>query len=144
MLGAESVILASESKETIDRDIAAIARISAVPSLLRVICDFTGMGLAAVARVSDESWTVCAALDTIGFGLMPGDQLDLHTTLCVESRAARAAISFDHASHDPVYRDHHTPRTYKIESYICATTAVTSATCAPWTRRRRGFPTSAR
>ena len=110
-------IQASE-QQAIDCDVAAIARISAVPSLLRVICEFTGMGFAAVARVTDESWTACAVLDTIGFGLKPGDQLDLHTTLCVESRAARAAVSFDHASQDAVYCDHHTPRLYNIESYI--------------------------
>jgi signal transduction histidine kinase len=37
-------------------------------------------------------------LDTIGFGLRPGDHLDLETTLYFESRAARDAIAFDHAS----------------------------------------------
>jgi GAF domain-containing protein len=108
----------SDDGDAIARDIAAINRIGAVPSLLRVICDFTGMGFAAVARVTDENWTACAVLDAIGFGLQPGDHLDLETTVCFESRAAREAIAFDHASEDPIYRDHHTPRIYRIESYI--------------------------
>lgn len=108
----------SDSAEAIARDIAAVARISAVPSLLRLICQNTGMGFAAVARVTDGTWTACAVQDNIRFGLLPGGQLDVETTLCSESRAARRPVVIDHASLDPVYRDHHTPRIYQIESYI--------------------------
>ncbi|MET0543506.1 MAG: GAF domain-containing sensor histidine kinase [Variovorax sp.] len=32
--------------------------------------------------------------------------------------AMRQPVVIDHASRDPVYRDHHTPRLYNIESYI--------------------------
>ena len=95
-----------------------MGRISAVPSLLRLICQNTGMGFAAVARVTDGTWTACAVQDDIEFGLVPGGQLDVHTTLCSEARAARQPVVIDHASQDPVYRDHHTPRLYNIESYI--------------------------
>jgi signal transduction histidine kinase len=102
----------------IARDVAAIARISAVPSLLKLICQNTGMGFAAVARVTDGTWTACAVQDDIQFGLMPGAQLDVHTTLCKESRAARQPVLIDHASQDPLYNTHHTPRLYNIESYI--------------------------
>jgi hypothetical protein len=70
-------------------DVAAIGRISAVPSLLKVICQNTGMGFAAVARVTDGTWTACAVQDTIQFGLKPGGQLEVETTLCSESRMAR-------------------------------------------------------
>lgn len=108
----------SDSAEAIARDIAAVARISAVPSLLRLICQNTGMGFAAVARVTDGTWTACAVQDDIRFGLLPGGQLDVKTTLCSESRAARRPVVIDHASLDPLYRDHHTPRIYHIESYI--------------------------
>ncbi len=107
-----------DTPEAIARDVAAIARISAVPSLLRIVCDNTGMGFAAVARVTDGTWTLCAVEDSIDFGLRPGGQLDVHTTLCKEARAAKQPIFFDHASLDPHYRDHHTPRLYGIESYI--------------------------
>lgn len=107
-----------DSAESIAHDVAAVARISAVPSLLRIVCDNTGMRFAAVARVTDGTWTACAVEDHIDFGLLPGGQLDVHTTLCKEARAARQPVFFDHASTDPRYRDHHTPRIYGIESYI--------------------------
>jgi signal transduction histidine kinase len=107
-----------DSPASISRDIAAISRISAVPSLLRIVCDNTGMRFAAVARVTDGSWTACAVQDDIEFGLKPGGQLDVHSTLCKESRAERRPVVFDHASEDPLYSTHHTPRIYSIESYI--------------------------
>lgn len=107
-----------DTDEAIARDVAAIGRISAVPSLLKVICQNTGMGFAAVARVTDGTWTACAVEDTIQFGLKPGGQLKVETTLCSESRAARQPVVIDHASTDPVYFNHHTPRLYNIESYI--------------------------
>ncbi len=99
-------------------DVAMVSRLGAVPALLRVVCQVTGMGFAAVARVTDHTWTACAVLDEIGFGIVPGAQLDVHTTLCKESRAARQPVVIDHASQDPVYSNHHTPRLYNIESYI--------------------------
>jgi signal transduction histidine kinase len=108
----------SDSAEDIARDMAAVARIKAVPTLLRVLCDTTGMGFAAVARVTDGTWTACAVQDDIHFGLKVGGQLDVHTTLCKEVRSARTAVVIDQASVDPVYRGHHTPRIYSIESYV--------------------------
>lgn len=108
----------NDSPESIAHDVAAVARISAVPSILRIVCDNTGMRFAAVARVTDGTWTACAVEDNIAFGLLPGGQLDVHTTLCKEARMARAPVVFDHASEDPRYRDHHTPRIYGIQSYI--------------------------
>ncbi|BBU32569.1 sensor histidine kinase (plasmid) [Burkholderia sp. THE68] len=76
------------------------------------------MGFAAVARVSDTSWTACAVKDNVNFGLLPGGQLDLHTTLCHESRCARAPIIVDDFQTDATYRNHHTPAIYKLRSYI--------------------------
>ena len=108
----------SDDPQDIARDVAAVGRISAVPSLLKLICQNTGMGFAAVARVTDGTWTACAVQDDIQFGLAPGGQLDVQTTLCRESRAARQPVVIDHASQDPVYAGHHTPKLYKIESYI--------------------------
>jgi signal transduction histidine kinase len=108
----------AEDPESIARDVAAVANLSAVPKLLEILCAVSGMRFAAVARVSGESWTACAVKDGIHFGLAPGGHLDLQSTLCFESRAARAPIIIDRASTDPRYRDHHTPRTYGIESYV--------------------------
>ncbi|WP_250502279.1 GAF domain-containing sensor histidine kinase [Caballeronia sp. AZ7_KS35] len=108
----------NESDETLARDIGAVARIGAVPAILHMICEETGMGFAAVARVTDLTWTACAVHDDIGFGLKAGGQLDLHTTLCFESRAARASIAVDDFSTSPTYRNHRTPALYRLESYI--------------------------
>lgn len=86
--------------------------------MLKLICENTGMGFAAVARVTDGTWTACAVEDRIAFGLLPGGQLKVETTLCREARAIRKPIVIDHASQDPVYHNHHTPLTYNIESYV--------------------------
>ncbi|HZZ12384.1 MAG TPA: GAF domain-containing sensor histidine kinase [Paraburkholderia sp.] len=108
----------NEERAEIARDIEAVGRIGAVPSILRLICRNTGMGFAAVARVTDQSWTACAVQDEVNFGLAAGGQLDLRTTLCFESRAQRAPIVIDNFGEDPVYHGHHTARIYKLGSYI--------------------------
>ena len=107
-----------DSAEEIAEDIRAIGRIEAVPTLLRVLCDSTGMGFAAVARVTEGTWTACAVQDNIHFGLKPGGQLDIGTTLCSEVRESRTPIVIEQASTDPHYCTHHTPRIYSIESYV--------------------------
>jgi len=108
----------SDTCADIEQDVAAVGRIQAVPTLLQVLCDITGMRFAAVARVTDGTWTACAVQDNIGFGLVPGGQLELSTTLCKEVRENNVPIIIEHASDDTQYRTHHTPRTYGIESYI--------------------------
>lgn len=54
-------------------DIDLIDSINAVPAILGVVCRTTGMGFAAIARVSRERWVACSVKDDIGFGLKPGD-----------------------------------------------------------------------
>ena len=107
-----------DSAEAILRDVQTIGRLDAVPMLLRVISETTGMGFAAVARVTDGTWTACAVHDRIDFNLKPGGQLDVGTTLCKEVRETRTPVLIDQASVDPVYCNHHTPRLYGIESYV--------------------------
>lgn len=107
-----------ESAEEIARDVAAVNHLQAVPTLLEVLCESTGMRFAAVARVSENTWTACVVKDAISFGLTPGAQLDLETTLCIESKRSNAPIVIERASTDPRYCNHHTPRHYKIESYV--------------------------
>lgn len=99
-------------------DIATIGRISAVPAMLQVISDMTGLRFAAVARVTDDSWTACAVLDQLEFGLGIGGELDLTTTICHEIRGSHVSVVIDKASEDPLYHDHRTPRMYHFESYI--------------------------
>jgi hypothetical protein len=61
-------------------DLAAFGRIEALQTILQVLRRTTGLRIALVARVTDTSWTACAVLDDAGFGLKPGDQLELSTT----------------------------------------------------------------
>lgn len=113
----QSQVIRNVVGTTISQDIAAIARIEAVPRLLRVLCESTGMGFAAVARVTDDRWVACAVEDRVSFGLAPGGELPVETTLCNTVRSDDTPIFIDHASQDAVYRTHHTPRIYQIESY---------------------------
>lgn len=108
----------TDTAEEIAHDVSAVGSLGVVPKLLRILCKVTGMRFAAIARVTDKTWTACAVQDEINFGLLPGSQLDVHTTLCIESRSARAPIAIDHASLDPRYCNHHTPKLYNIESYV--------------------------
>ncbi len=98
--------------------IGTVARIDAVPSILEVCCRITGMGYAAVARVTEDRWIACAVRDEIGFGLGVGGELPVRTTLCDEVRESREVIVFDHAAGNPLYAAHHTPLTYGLQSYI--------------------------
>jgi len=108
----------SDSAEDIARDVAAVNRLAALPTLLEVLCDSTGMRFAAVARVSENTWTACLVKDEISFGVASGGQLELETTLCIESKRSSVPIVIEQASTDPRYRDHPAPKLYKFESYV--------------------------
>jgi signal transduction histidine kinase len=71
--------------------VAVIDRIDVIPTLLKVLCEMTGMRVAVVARVTDKTWTACAVKDDI-----------------------------EHASIDPLYCRLRAPTRHPIESYISA------------------------
>jgi signal transduction histidine kinase len=102
----------------VDPDVAAVSRISAVPTILKVVSEATGLRLALVARVTEDAWTACAVLDRMEFGLEVGGRLEVATTLCSEVRDRREPIVIEHASQEPDYCTHPTPRLYGFESYI--------------------------
>jgi len=104
--------------ENFQKDIAKVQRISAVPSILDVVCRSTGMGFAAVARVTEERWIACQVLDNADFGLPAGGELNVETTFCHEIRQYHEVIAIDNVAEDPIYSDHHTPRIYGLQSYI--------------------------
>jgi GAF domain-containing protein len=108
----------TDARTAIDADIALVARCACVPRILDAVVDLTGLRFAAVARVTDTHWTACAVRDDLGFGLAPGGDLVLETTICNEIRQHRDPVVFGHASEHPVFRDHHTPKQYGLESYI--------------------------
>lgn len=99
-------------------DINAVQRIAAVPTILDVACRATGMGFAAVARVTEDRWIACQVLDNIHFGLAPGGELKVETTLCHEIRQHRQVVAIDNVAEDVTYRNHHTPQLYGLQSYI--------------------------
>jgi signal transduction histidine kinase len=78
----------------------------------------TGMGFAAVARVTDARWIACAVRDQIQFGLEPGGELKLETTICEEIRDSGHAVIIDNVAEDPIYCGHPTPAMYGFKSYI--------------------------
>jgi signal transduction histidine kinase len=105
-------------KTDLSADIAAVQGIAAVPRILEVVCRSTGMGFAAVARVTERRWVCCAVRDEIEFGLVPGGELEVETTLCHEIRQSHEAVVIDNVAEDATYCGHHTPAKYGFQSYI--------------------------
>ncbi|HEV7344812.1 MAG TPA: GAF domain-containing sensor histidine kinase [Devosia sp.] len=99
-------------------DIDAVARIDAVSTILDVACRTTGMGFAAVARVTEDRWIACQVLDKIDFGLKPGGELEVATTICNEIRQSGDAVVIDHVTEDEAFSGHPTPAMYGFQSYI--------------------------
>ena len=99
-------------------DIAAVQGISAVPLILEVVCRSTGMGFAAIARVTEQRWVCCAVRDEIAFGLVPGGELVVETTICDGIRTSHDAVIIDHVAEDTAYAGHHAPAQYGFQSYI--------------------------
>jgi signal transduction histidine kinase len=96
----------------------AVQRINAVPVMLRLISEQTQLRFSAVAHVTDELWVACAVHDELDFGLSSGSELPVETTLCLEVRNQLTPIVIEHASIDPVFSHHQTPKLYKFESYV--------------------------
>lgn len=99
-------------------DINNVQQIEIIPSLLEAVCRTTGMGFAAVARVTTERWIACSVRDEIDFGLKPGGELRIETTICNEIRQSGNVVIIDHVADDEMYHDHHTPKIYGFQSYI--------------------------
>lgn len=102
----------------IQADIDAVNNISSVANILEIVCRTTGMGFAAVARVTTDKWIACAVHDEINFGLKVGGELKLETTICNEIRQHKNAVVIDHVDEDQEYAGHHTPLMYGFQSYI--------------------------
>lgn len=97
--------------------VAALRDSEEVGAILSEVCRVTGMGFAAVACVTAERWIACQVLDKIEFGLQPGDELELKTTICDEIRRSGDAVVIDNVPHDKQWRKHATPILYGFQSY---------------------------
>ena len=105
-------------KDAFAAEVAAQGDDDAIRAVLNDVCRITGMGFAAVARVTDERWIACQILDRIEFGLNPGDELDIKTTICNEIRQSGQCVVIDHVDSDIVWQTHHTPMFYGFKSYV--------------------------
>lgn len=56
--------------------------------------------------------------DEINFGLVPGGELKLETTICHEIRQTGEPVVISDVATDPVFVNHHTPTMYGFRSYI--------------------------
>ncbi len=108
----------AEANRILPSEVQEIQSISAVPQILETVASMTGLGFVAIAHVTEDSWTTCAVLDKLNFGLNVGDGLDVTTTLCEEVRESGSMIVIDHVFESERYRDHHTPRIYGFQSYF--------------------------
>src|SRR6201999_2908006 len=101
-------------------DIDAVQKIGAVPKILDVVGRLTGMGFVAVARVTSQRWVCCAVRDNIAFGLEPGGELRVETTICNEIRQHGETVVIDDVATDGAFCNHPTPAMYGFRSYISA------------------------
>ena len=94
------------------RDVAAVQSIPVIHTILDLVRRATGMGFAAVARVTEGRWVACSVDDRINFGLTPGDELEVTSTICNEIRGHHLPVVIDHVTEDDAFRSHHTPLQY--------------------------------
>jgi GAF domain-containing protein len=104
-------------KDEFAADMAALGDDDRIRAILERVCTITGMGFAAVARVTADRWIACQVLDKIAFGLEPGSELAIATTICEEIRESGEAVVIDHVAENTEWRTHHTPMLYGFESY---------------------------
>ena len=104
--------------DPISLDVALVQRIPVLSTILEVITLTTGMGFAAVARVTRDKWVACGVRDEIQFGLKPGGELKLESTICNEIRDSLKPVIIDNVQEDAEFCNHHTPRQYGFQSYI--------------------------
>lgn len=89
----------------------------AIRVILTRLCDVTGMGFAAVARVTEDRWVACQVLDKIAFGLEPGAELEVQMTICNEIRQTGDYVVIDHVEADIGWQKHPVPIFYGFKSY---------------------------
>ena len=99
-------------------EIDAVARVPTVPAILDVVCRLTGAGIAIVARVTEERWIACGVLDSIGFGLAPGDEMEPDKANCGDVRRERCPIVVGDVLAVPRYAWHASAPRHAFRAYI--------------------------
>ena len=98
-----------------------------VTQILDEVCSLTGMGFAAVARVTEDRWIACQVVDQIEFGMSAGDELDVATTICDDIRKSSKLVVINDADEETEWRSHPTPALYGFKSYISVPIILSNA-----------------
>jgi GAF domain-containing protein len=111
-------------------------------AILEEVCAATDMGFAALARVTETRWIACQLVDRIEFGLDPGSELEIQTTICNEIRQSGRAVVIDRVQADKEWRTHPIPILYGFQSYASLPVILDDGSffgtlCAIDTRARR-------
>ena len=93
-------------KDDFAKEVAAQGDRPEIERILFEVCEVTDMGFAAVARVTETRWIAAQVLDKIEFGLEPGDELDIATTICNEIRQSGQQVIIDSVTDDIGWRTH--------------------------------------
>lgn len=104
--------------DVVHQQALAISTDQTIYKMLDEICRLTGMGFAAIARVTEDRWIACQVLDKIEFGLQPGDELEVATTICDDIRKTSSMVVIDDAGEEEQWRTHQTPKLYGFKSYV--------------------------
>lgn len=105
------------TKDPFAAAVAARGNDDHIRAILAEVSRVTHTGFVAVARVTEDRWVACQVSDEIQFGLKPGDELEIETTICNEIRKCGEAVVIDHVDADPQWRTHPTPAMYGFQSY---------------------------
>ncbi|MFT3964726.1 MAG: GAF domain-containing protein [Sphingobium sp.] len=104
--------------DALNREAIRLGEDDGVRAILQELCALTHMGFAAVARVTDTRWIAVQVLDRLDFGLSPGGELELKTTICDEIRESGQRVVIDDVDGNIEWQTHHTPMMYGFKSYI--------------------------
>jgi GAF domain-containing protein len=99
-------------------EVQLLASMPGLQPTLEQVAALTGMRFVAVARIAEKRWTALAVHDLLSYGLLPGQDLILESTICNEIRRHCKVVSFNQASTDQVFASHPTPTLYGFESYL--------------------------
>lgn len=91
---------------------------TAIRQILEEVAAVTSMGFVAVACVTETRWIACQVLDQIDFGMSPGDELHVSTTICNDIRESGNAVVIDNVAGNPKWQTHPAPALYGFKSYV--------------------------
>ncbi|NUY80464.1 GAF domain-containing protein [Flavobacterium sp. MAH-1] len=105
-------------KDQIAKEVEEVAKLPIVQKILELIATTTGMRFVAMAKVTPSKWVALSVLDKLGYGVQPGDELELFDTLCSEVREFEKPVVIDYVDRDEHYKDHAIPKTFGFQSHI--------------------------